>query len=412
MSSKIKKIKAREILDSRGNPTVEVEVNFDSNKVVASVPSGASTGEKEALELRDNNDRYSGKGVKNAVRNVNTAITEELEGMNPADQKEIDRALTELDGTEDKSNLGANALLGTSMACCRAGAETKEIPLYQHIANIFNSKGEVEIPTPCFNILNGGAHAGNDLSIQEFMIVPSGKDSFKEKLRVGAEVYYSLKKILEENFGPQSVNVGDEGGFAPNLSNTGQALGLIKKSIKIAGHENIKVGLDCAASEFYEDETYNLDGGVFTKEGILKFYKKLVEEYSIAFLEDPFAEEDWEAWKEFMSQNKELLVVGDDLLVTNPARIRRAEEEKACNAMISKPNQIGTITEALEAASLAEDYDWEIIVSHRSGDTCDSFIADLAVGIGSSFIKSGAPCRGERLSKYNRLLRIEEEIKD
>lgn len=414
MSTKIKKIKAREVLNSRGNPTVEVDLKTAKGLFRASVPSGASTGRYEAVELRDQEERYQGKGVKRAVANVNQVIGPELEGRE-INQSELDQKMIKLDGTDNKSKLGANAILPVSMAVCRAGAAAKGIPLYKHIARLLNPKSTESniqnptsnLPVPCFNIINGGKHAGNNLSIQEFMIVPQGEEEFKQKLRFGSEVYHSLKKILTNSFGAQATNVGDEGGFAPPLIRTDQALDLIVKAIQ--GNFDFKIALDCAASQFYKKDSYRLDQGVFTGEGLLKFYQSLIDREEFLFLEDPFEENDWENWKELMKRTS-ALIIGDDLLATNPERIKKAHNQQACNGMILKPNQIGTVSETLKAAKLAKSFDWKVIISHRSGETCDSFISDLAVGIDADFIKAGAPCRGERVAKYNRLLRIEEEL--
>lgn len=407
--TKIKSIKAREILNSKGNWTVEAEVETEQGVFKASVPSGASKGKYEAKEV----------GPEKAVENIEKIIGPELRGKEIKNKK-IDQLLINLDGTENKSKLGANAILGISMACCRAGAKAKNISLHQHIAKIFNWDSPragtvpVNLPGPCFNILNGGVHAGNDLDIQEFMIIPE-MESFKENLKVGAEIYHSLKKILEKKFGKQATNLGDEGGFAPPLKKTTEALDLIMEAIKKAGYANkVKIGLDCAASEFYRDEKYNFEDKKLTGDELSKFYQNLTKKYPILFLEDPFSQDDWQSWKllnlaKQQPGDRAVTVVGDDLTVTNAKRIREAKEKEACSAIVLKPNQIGTVSETIEAAKLAKKFGWKIIVSHRSGDTCDDFIADLACGIGADFIKAGAPARGERVAKYNRLLRIEEE---
>ena len=423
---KIKKIKAREILDSRANPTVEVRLETDNGFFVSSVPSGASTGKNEAVELRDGGKRYLGKGVLKAVENVNKIIGSKLKGMDVRRQKEIDKLMIELDGTPNKSKLGANAILPVSMAVCRAGAFAENLPLYKYITEIDKKvykdrdltesaetaffQTQRKIPLACFNIINGGAHAGNKLDIQEFMIIPH-LDSFAENLRQASEIYHNLEKILENDFGRQATNVGDEGGFAPFIFQASQALSLIEQALK--NYPKTKIGLDCAASQFYRNGKYELENAVFTREGLLLFYNDLTEKYPIIFLEDPFDQEDWQGWKKIMSNKRKMSnisIVGDDFLTTNPERIKKAGEEKVCSGVIIKPNQIGTITEALEAAKLARQYGWKIIVSHRSGETSDDFIADFAVGVRADFIKSGAPARGERVVKYNRLLEIEEEI--
>jgi len=430
--SKIKQIKAREILDSRGSPTIEVELTTNFAKFLDSVPSGASRGKYEAKELRDEGKRYQGKGVLKAVKNVNEIIGPKLVGKNPIKQKEIDELLMiGLDGTENKSKLGANSILAVSLACCRAGAGAKNIPLYQHISQLFEiGSRTVSLPIPCFNIINGGVHAGNDLSFQEFMIVPQNR-SFSRNLETASEIYQGLKEILEKNFGKGATNLGDEGGFAPSLRQTQQALNLIIGAIKSASRARqsrakgedealasspgysgkVKIGLDCAASQFFKNGNYQLEGTTFTRAGFLNFYQDLIKNYPILFLEDPFSEEDFEGFREITKKlSKKIVVIGDDLLATNPGRIKKAKEEKACNGAIIKLNQIGTVSEALEAVKLAKSFGWKIMVSHRSGETLDDFISDFAVGISADFIKAGAPARGERVAKYNRLLRTEEEL--
>jgi enolase len=417
-NSKIKSIKEQEILDSRGEPTIEVELETNLGVFRASVPSGASKGKYEAKELRDGGKRYCGKGVLKAIKSINEIIAPKLKGKDPTKQKEIDELMLELDGTKDKSNLGANAILAVSIAVCRAGAVVKNLPLYQHIYQLKEQKeiskrsfAPLTLPKPCFNVINGGVHAGNNLALQEFMVIPQEK-SFSENLETGSEIYHFLKEVLRNEIGEQSINIGDEGGFAPPIEQTKQALNLIIKAVKKAGYQNkIKIGLDCAASQFYGDKKYQLEGAVFTKQGLLAFYQDLVENYPIIFLEDPFSEEDWQGFQETTKKlEQKIIIVGDDLLTTNIERIKKAKDKKACSGLILKPNQIGTVTETLEAAKLAKSFRWKIIVSHRSGDTCDDFISDLAVGIKADFIKSGAPARGERTAKYNRLLKIEEEM--
>ncbi len=408
---KIKKVKAREILDSRGNPTVETEIVTEKGKYIASVPSGASTGEHEACELRDKDSRYHGKGVQKAVANVNNEIGKEIEGMNVENQKEIDEAMLNLDGTKNKEKLGANAILSVSMAVARAGADSKEIPLWEYISKVSNS--DPSLPYPCFNVVNGGEHAGNNLDIQEFMISPRF-GSFQENLRAGSEIYHTLKEILEKDFSSSSTNVGDEGGFAPSFSKADQALSYLQKAITDAGYKKkVKIALDCAASEFYNKEKniYEIDGEEKNVKEMIDYYKKLIDKYPIFSIEDPFGENDFKAWSGFKSEADDLLIIGDDLLTTNPERIEKAINENSCNGLLLKINQIGTITESIKAMKLARSKGWKIMVSHRSGETCDNFIADLAVGLGAEFIKSGAPARGERISKYNQLLRIEEELK-
>jgi len=434
---KIKKIKAREILDSRGNPTVEVELISDDGVFFASVPSGASVGKYEALELRDGEKRYKGRGVLKAVKNINEIIGPKLINQDPTKQKEIDELMIELDGTKNKSNLGANAILAVSMACCRAGAETKNLPLYQYIEEIYRGPTSVSlsqvrpVSKTCFNIINGGVHAGNDLDFQEFMICPctgisekfqSGRlavgenrpqfKSFSENLRAASEIYHNLKEILKSKFGKMAINVGDEGGFSPPLIFSEQALDLILEAIEKSGYKNsVKIAIDSAASEFFIDGKYKVKKVIFTKEGLLNYYFELFKKYPIISLEDPFAQDDFEGFSEITKKiGEEITIFGDDLLATNIERIKLAKEKNLCNGLILKPNQIGTITEMLEAARLAKSFGWEIMVSHRSGDTNDDFISDLAVGVSADFIKAGAPARGERVAKYNRLLEIEEGI--
>jgi len=416
MNNKIKKISAREILDSKGNPTIEVELTTDLGVFLASVPSGVSKGKYEAVELRDGGRRYQGKGVLRAVRNINEIIAPKLKGKEVIEQKRIDDIMIKLDGTENKSKLGANAILAVSVAVCRAGASAKNLPLYQHIAEIYTGQTRVNyiLPVPSVLMIEGGAHAGNELDFQEFMIVPQEK-SFTKALQVASEIYHQLKEIIKAKYVDLAINVGDEGGFAPSVRVPEEAINLILGAAKNLGYQNkIKIILDVAASQFYTKGTYKMRIGAFTREGFLNYYSDLVQKYPIFGLEDPFSEEDWEGWQKLISKSQFLiskpLVIGDDLLATNPKRIKLAKEKKACNAAIIKMNQIGTVTETITAAKLAKSYGWKIMVSHRAGETCDDFISDLAVGIGADFIKAGAPARGERVAKYNRLLRIEEEL--
>jgi len=416
MNNKIKKISAREILDSKGNPTIEVELTTDLGVFLASVPSGVSKGKYEAVELRDGGRRYQGKGVLRAVRNINEIIAPKLKGKEVIEQKRIDDIMIKLDGTENKSKLGANAILAVSVAVCRAGASAKNLPLYQHIAEIYTGQTRVNyiLPVPSVLMIEGGAHAGNELDFQEFMIVPQEK-SFTKALQLASEIYHQLKEIIKAKYVDLAINVGDEGGFAPSVRVPEEAINLILGAAKNLGYQNkIKIILDVAASQFYIKGTYKMRIGAFTREGFLNYYSDLVQKYPIFGLEDPFSEEDWEGWQKLISKSQFLiskpLVIGDDLLATNPKRIKLAKEKKACNAAIIKMNQIGTVTETITAAKLAKSYGWKIMVSHRAGETCDDFISDLAVGIGADFIKAGAPARGERVAKYNRLLRIEEEL--
>ena len=412
----IKSIKAREILDSRGNPTIEVELETDFGKFLASVPSGASKGKYEAVELRDGGKRYHGMGVIIAVKNINEIIGPKLIEKDPTCQKEIDDLMIELDGMENKAKLGANAICGVSMSVCRAGAAAKNLPLWKYISTLLIYEIN-RIPKPCFNVINGGAHAGNELDFQEFMIVPQAPTpnsggGFSENLRIGTEIYHQLKGILSKKYGKLATNLGDEGGFAPPIKFPEEAIELILEAAKKLNYE-IKIILDVAASQFFKNGKYKMKIGVFTREGLMRYYEKLIKNYPILGLEDPFAEDDLEAWQiaNGKLQMANLLIVGDDLTVTNPRRIKMAKEKETCNSIILKINQIGTVTEALEAAKLAKEFGWKTIVSHRSGETNDDFISDLAVGIGADFIKTGAPARGERIAKYNRLLKIEEEIK-
>lgn len=412
MGDTIKEIKAREILDSRGNPTIEVDLTTEKGVFTASVPSGASTGKYEAVELRDQDDRYMGKGVLLAVNNVNGKIAERLIGMEVSNQIEIDQFLIDLDGTPNKSILGANAILAVSMAVARAASAEKRIPLYQYIKELAKDFTKDSLPYPSFNIINGGSHAGNALDIQEFMIIPQ-ESLFSENLRIASEVYHNLKKVLLDKYGRDSINVGDEGGFAPALNNTKEALDLIISAIDKAGYTGkVKLALDCAASEFYKDGKYLYEGEKRTGEEMIEIYQKLVEEYPLISIEDPFDQDDMESWSKMNEVlGNKISIIGDDLLVTNIERIKKAKETKACNGLLLKINQIGTISESLEAARMTREAGWKIMVSHRSGETTDSFIADLAAGIGSEFIKSGSTARGERLVKYNRLMKIEDEIK-
>lgn len=406
----IKEVHAREILDSRGNPTVEVDMTLDNNITrTASVPSGASTGSREALELRDNDElRYNGKGVLNAVRNVNEIIRPALLGKH-ADQASVDKLLIELDGTENKSKLGANAMLGVSLAClkCLAASENKE--LYEYV-----SGKSVSLPVPMINIINGGKHAVNNIDIQEFMIVPVVK-TMHERIRAGAEVFHELKKLLvKNNF---SVGVGDEGGFAPNLENNAMALEFIVEAIKKAGYkpgEDIYIALDVAASEIYnkETKTYNIDGRNLTSKELMDYYQELLKRYPILSIEDPFFEDDFESLQEFTALvGDKIMLVGDDYFVTNEKYLQKGIDMHAGNAILLKANQIGTVTEMTKTILLAKKHNYKTIISHRSGETEDTFIADLAVGMSIPFIKTGSMCRGERIAKYNRLLRIEEKIK-
>jgi enolase len=417
----ITKIHARSIFDSRGNPTVEVDLFTAKGMFRAGVPSGASTGIHEALELRDGvKSEYLGKGVSKAVKNVNELIAPALikSGLNVTEQTKIDNFMLELDGTKNKSKLGANAILGVSIAVCKAGAAEAGCPLYRHIANLAGHK-EIIMPTPSFNVINGGSHAGNKLAMQEFMLLPTGAKSFSEAMRMGSEIYHNLKSVIKSKYGQDACNVGDEGGFAPNILDNMEGLELLAVAIEKAGYTGkVKIGMDVAASEFYmEDGNYNLDfksktpnpESKVTPDQLAAIYMGMVEKYPVVSIEDAFDQDDWTAWSNFQAGTN-IQVVGDDLTVTNTERIKTAIEKKACNCLLLKVNQIGSVTESIDSCKLAQSSGWGVMVSHRSGETEDSFIADLVVGLGTGQIKTGAPCRSERLSKYNQLLRIEEEL--
>ena len=405
---KIANIIGREVLDSRGNPTVEVEVVLeDGVKAIALVPSGASTGIKEALELRDGDNRYLGKGVLKAVNNVNTVIKERLVGENVYEQKKIDNIMLELDGTVNKSKLGANAILGVSMACLKAAAKESNKELYEYIGT------EYSLPRPMMNILNGGAHADNNLDFQEYMIIPINP-KFSEALRIGAEVFHTLKSILKSR--GLATSVGDEGGFAPNLDNNKEGLDLIVEAITKAGYtpgKDVCIGLDVASSEFYEDGKYDLKGEnrVLSTDELIDYYVELINKYPIISIEDPFSEVDWEGFTKFTKLvGDKVQIVGDDLFVTNKKELQKGIDLKAGNAILIKVNQVGTITETLDAINLAKANGYKTIISHRSGETEDTTIADLAVGLNLGQIKTGSLSRSERIAKYNRLLRIEEKL--
>ena len=415
--SKITSIKARQILDSRGNPTVEVDVTTqDGNMGRAAVPSGASTGSKEALELRDNDKSYYvGKSVLKAVKNVNEVIAPKLVGLEVSELKKIDTIMLELDGTENKSKLGANALLGVSMAVCRAGALDHKMSLVTYLLEICqapNVSQKYIMPTPLMNIINGGSHASNNLDIQEFMIVPHMKKSFSENLRAGVEVFHALKKVLsEKNY---STNVGDEGGFAPDLQSHEEAMELIIKAIEKAGYKpgvDISLSLDAAASEFYKDGVYKMQGKEFTSEQMIKYYSEFVAKYPIYSIEDGLDEADHNGWVKLTKElGSKVVLVGDDLFVTNKTIFEKGIKAGEANAILVKVNQIGTLTETFEAMAMGFKNHYKAIVSHRSGETGDSFIADLAVATGAGHIKTGSASRSDRMEKYNQLLRIEEEL--
>lgn len=408
----IENVCAREILDSRGNPTVEVDVLLDDGTVGrAAVPSGASTGVHEAVELRDGDkDRFGGKGVSKAVDNVNEAIADVIIGLDPTRQVEIDQAMIRLDGTPNKGKLGANAILGVSLAVAKAAANAVGLPLYQYLGGV-NAK---ELPVPMMNILNGGAHADNNVDIQEFMIMPVGTDSFAEALRINAEIYQALKKVLKGK--GLATAVGDEGGFAPNLESNEEALQVILEAIEKAGYkpgEQVRLAIDTAASELFEDGKYNLkgEGVVKTADEMVEWYASLCEKYPIVSIEDGLAEDDWDGWKKLTDAlGKKVQLVGDDLFVTNVERLQKGIEQGVANAILIKLNQIGTLTETLDAIEMAKRAGYTAIVSHRSGETEDTTIADVVVGTNAGQIKSGAPCRTDRVAKYNQLLRIEEDL--
>lgn len=416
----ITKIHARSIFDSRGNPTVEVDLYTAKGLFRAAVPSGASTGIHEALELRDNiKTEYMGKGVNTAVKNVNEIIAPELikQGLNVTEQRKIDEFMLKLDGTPNKSKLGANAILGVSMAVCKAGAAEKNVPLYRHIADLAGHK-DIIMPVPAFNVINGGSHAGNKLAMQEFMLLPTGASNFKEAMRMGSEIYHNLKNVIKAKYGMDACNVGDEGGFAPNIQDNMEGLELLKVAIEKAGYTGkVQIGMDVAASEFFENGKYNLDfksknpdpSLVISSDELANIYQDMIKNYPVISIEDAFEQDDWEAWTKFQKTTS-VQLVGDDLTVTNTQRIKVAIEKSACNCLLLKVNQIGSITESIDSCKLAQSSGWGVMVSHRSGETEDSFIADLVVGLGTGQIKTGAPCRSERLAKYNQMLRIEEEL--
>ncbi len=410
MESKIKNISAREILDSRGFPTVECEVMLENGaKGVASVPSGASTGEHEAVELRDKESRYMGKGVRKAVTNINSVIAPALLGQKATNQLSIDSVLTTLDNTENKSKLGANALLSVSMAVAKAAANAVKLPLYRYLGSVYTHR----LPVPMMNILNGGAHASNNVDIQEFMIMPIGFRSFAEALRAGAEVYHTLGRLLKEN--SMLTSVGDEGGFAPHLSYDEEAIEYIIRAIEEAGYstDKIKLALDAASSEWYKDGEYVLPkrGTRYTSKELNSYFNSLKEKYPIYSIEDPLAEDDWQAWQEFTtSAGDSLQIVGDDLFVTNYKRLEKGIKTGAANSILIKVNQIGTLSETFRAIENAHRAGYTTVISHRSGETEDTTIADIAVACNAGQIKTGAPSRSERVAKYNRLLKIEQEL--
>ena len=399
----IEDVKARQVLDSRGNPTIEVEVISGKARGVAMAPSGASKGREEAVELRDGGREFHGKGVMKAVNNVRKIIAPAIIGMDVREQEEIDRKMIEMDATPNKNVLGANACIATSIACCKCAAAASEKEVYEYL----NGKANL-IPIPFMNVINGGVHAGNELYIQEHLIAPVGAGNFAEAVRMGSEIYHTLRKKIEDKFGKTAINVGDEGGFAPPISDS-YALDLIMEAIEENGYEEeVKLAIDAAATSFYREGYYVMEKKRSSGE-MVDYYMEMAEKYPLISIEDGFHEEDWDAFAELTAKiGDNVQIIGDDIFVTNPKRLRRGIKGGVCNALLLKPNQIGTLSEAMEVAKICHENGYSIMVSHRSGDTCDDFIADLAVAINAGQIKSGAPCRGERVAKYNRLMKIEE----
>ena len=409
----IKSVHARQIMDSRGNPTIECDVKLSGGAFGrAAVPSGASTGSFEALELRDGGNAYMGKGVMTAVKNVNEIIAPAIIGMPANDQTALDEKMLALDGTANKEKLGANAILAVSLAAARAAAEQSGLPLYKYIANVYGNEKPCVLPRPMMNIINGGAHADNGLDAQEFMIIPNGAKNEADAIRMGSEIFHHLKKILKS--GGNSTNVGDEGGFAPNFHSCAQALDTIIAAIRDAGYipgDQVSIGLDVASSEFYADGVYNFEGKKLSSDQMIEFYENLIAQYPIISIEDALAEEDWDGWRKLTDAiGKKCQLVGDDLFVTNPARLHRGIDAGVANAILIKVNQIGTLTETLRAIKMAQDAKYGVIISHRSGETEDTTIADLAVATNAGQIKTGSMSRTDRMAKYNQLLRIEEEL--
>ncbi|MFC2154230.1 phosphopyruvate hydratase [Candidatus Altiarchaeota archaeon] len=407
----IKSLKAREVLDSRGNPTVEVDLIIGDRYFRAMVPSGASTGVHEALELRDKDERYGGKGVRKAVENANNLIAPKIVGLDVREQKELDDLMCELDGTPTKSKLGANAILPVSMAAAKAAASLQEIPLYVHLANLSQRKG-VTLPVPQLNVVNGGKHAGLENDIQEHMLMPVGAPNFSEALRMGAEAYHALKKILKKKFGALSTQLGDEGGFVPPLKTSEERLETMTQAVEEAGYSNeIYLALDCASSEFYHEGNYKLGDKAYSSGELVDHYKDLTEKFNIISIEDGMSEDDWSGWQEMTKKiGEKIQIIGDDLLVTNVERLKKAIELEAANSLLLKVNQIGTVSESIDAAKLSFDNGFSVVTSHRSGETEDPFIADLVVGLDAGQSKFGAPARSDRNAKYNQLLRIEEQL--
>ena len=409
----IKTVHARQIMDSRGNPTIECDITLDGGAFGrAAVPSGASTGSFEALELRDGGNAYMGKGVLTAVKNVNEIIAPAIIGMDASDQTALDEKMIALDGTSNKEKLGANAILAVSLAAAHAVAAQKNIPLYKYIAEIYGNSNPCVLPRPMMNIINGGAHADNGLDAQEFMIIPNGAKSESDAIRMGSEIFHNLKSILKK--GGNSTNVGDEGGFAPNFHSCAEALDTIIAAIRAAGYTpgaDVSIGLDVASSEFYKNGMYEFEGKSLTSDEMIKFYQDLISKYPIISIEDALAEEDWDGWKKLTDTiGSKCQLVGDDLFVTNPARLKKGIDAGVANAILIKVNQIGSLTETLRAIKMAQDANYGVIVSHRSGETEDTTIADLSVATNAGQIKTGSMSRTDRMAKYNQLLRIEEEL--
>jgi len=419
----IAKIEARMILDSRGNPTVEVDLTTEAGLMArAAVPSGASTGIHEACELRDGGKAWMGKGVDKAVASVNGVLNEQLKGMDVSKQAELDKKMCEIDGTKNKDKLGANAILGVSMAACKAAAEAKGMPLYKWVAQLAGND-KLVLPVPCFNVINGGSHAGNKLAFQEYFIIPTGAKTFKHAMQIGSECYHNLKSIIKKKFGGDATLIGDEGGFAPPCD-ARQGVELVMQAIKDAGYEGVcKIGMDVAASEFKVEGEDCYDLGTWYPEAektpelkmtgaqLGEFYAQLAKDFPIITIEDPFDQDDWAAWAGMTASIGEpTQIVGDDLTVTNVTRVKKAIDDKACNALLLKVNQIGSITESIDAVKMCKQSGWGVMCSHRSGETEDTTIADIAVGLCTGQIKTGAPCRSDRNAKYNQLMRIEEEL--
>lgn len=409
----IKTVHARQIMDSRGNPTIECDITLDGGAFGrAAVPSGASTGSFEALELRDGGNAYMGKGVLTAVKNVNEIIAPAIIGMDASDQTALDEKMIALDGTPNKEKLGANAILAVSLAAAHAVAAQKNIPLYKYIAEIYGNSNPCVLPRPMMNIINGGAHADNGLDAQEFMIIPNGAKSESDAIRMGSEIFHNLKSILKK--GGNSTNVGDEGGFAPNFHSCAEALDTIIAAIRAAGYTpgaDVSIGLDVASSEFYKNGMYEFEGKSLTSDEMIEFYQDLISKYPIISIEDALAEEDWDGWKKLTDTiGAKCQLVGDDLFVTNPARLKKGIDAGVANAILIKVNQIGSLTETLRAIKMAQDANYGVIVSHRSGETEDTTIADLSVATNAGQIKTGSMSRTDRMAKYNQLLRIEEEL--